>query len=63
MPDQREMVANYRCNELKEEALELIKEPVQDLLKQSETKVIDQFSELCRQIMKKSVEHYTSVAH
>lgn len=26
LPDQREMVANYRCIELKEEAYDLIKE-------------------------------------
>jgi len=26
LPDQREMVANYRCNEIKDEALKLIEE-------------------------------------
>jgi hypothetical protein len=31
LPDQRAMVANYRCTELKEEAFELIKEPVANL--------------------------------
>lgn len=63
LPDQREMVANYRCNELKEEALDLIKQPLHDLMQKSEVAVIEGFSELCKGVMKTSVEHYTSVAH
>ena len=33
LPDQREMVANYRCNELKEEALQAVKPQVDALEK------------------------------
>jgi len=31
LPDQRAMVANYRCTELKEEAISLVKQPIIEL--------------------------------
>ena len=37
------MVANYRCNEIKLEALELVGEGVSSLRKKSETAFLDDF--------------------
>lgn len=39
IPDQRAMVANYRCNEIKEDALKLVQSKIQDLM----AKPSDQF--------------------
>lgn len=41
LPDQRIMVANLRCNELKEEAIEQIKNDVQGMKEMSERFVIE----------------------
>jgi hypothetical protein len=46
------MVANFRCNELKEESIELVKEPCFILKEASEKGVLNDFAERCWQIMK-----------
>jgi hypothetical protein len=39
------MVANYRCTELKEEAIALVKQAIQDLQSRSDREIVDNFNE------------------
>jgi hypothetical protein len=39
------MVANYRCTELKEEAIALVKQAMQDLQTRSDKDIVDNFNE------------------
>lgn len=39
LPDQRDMVANYRCNEIKAEAEKLVEPKVQELFRASEKEI------------------------
>ena len=43
LPDQREMVANYRCNEIKEETIKFISEDIQKLEVECAAGVVPQF--------------------
>ena len=63
LPDQRSMVANYRCNELKEESLELIEESFKEIKAQSEKGLVKDFNNKCKAIMKQSLAHYEEYAH
>ena len=56
------MVANYRCNELKEEALAAVKSQVETLNIQSENKIVENFGETCTGIIKKASDFYENVA-
>ena len=51
LPDQRVMVANLRCGELKEEALELVAGEIQKLRTESEKSLIGGFNDRCKQII------------
>jgi hypothetical protein len=57
------MVANFRCNELKEESIELVKEPCFILKEDSEKGVLNNFAERCWEIMKMATAHYDEFAH
>ncbi len=57
------MVANLRCGELKEEALELVTGEVQRLRTESERSLVDGFNERCKQIILQAVTHYDEYAH
>lgn len=63
LPDQREMVANFRCNELKEEALKAAKEPSLELQKKCEHGLVENFSQQCNEIIDQAVNYYNEVAH
>jgi protein SEY1 len=43
LPDQREMVANYRCNEIKAESIALVADKVEALRKESEQALLKDF--------------------
>ena len=62
MPDQREMVATYRCNEIKEEALTQVVMDIDLLKKESETRLIDDFEPKCKKILKESINHFDESA-
>lgn len=47
LPDQRVMVANLRCNELKDEALEKVKDSLKKMRDDSEKKIIEDFNTIC----------------
>jgi len=58
LPGQREMVANYRCNEMKEEAVALVKEPLEQLTEQCSKKLMESFGEQCEELLNKAMSHY-----
>ena len=58
LPDQREMVANYRCNEIKEEATTQVLMDIDLLKKDSETRLIDNFEEKCKKILSEAIQHF-----
>lgn len=62
LPDQREMVASYRCNELKDEALQQVEQQIKDLTVSSHEKFISNFKEQADGIMKSALDFYTNVA-
>ena len=45
LPDQKEMVANYRCNEIKQEALDKVAEPIRNLKMNSNSNQLADFKE------------------
>lgn len=51
LPDQREMVAQYRCNEVKEEALELVATQISQLDAKSRSSPISDFPEQCMSVL------------
>ncbi len=62
LPDQREMVANYRCIELKEEALQLVEPAIRELQKQCDNAYVKDFYEQTMTIMTKASNYYADVA-
>ena len=52
------MVANYRCNEMKEEAVALVKEPLEQLTEQCSKKLMESFGEQCEELLNKAMSHY-----
>ena len=58
LPDQREMVASYRCNELREEASAMIKKDMQALQQESNRGVIDKFNTRCSEILDKALSFF-----
>jgi hypothetical protein len=63
LPDQRIMVANLRCGELKEEALQGVEAEVEKLRRDSEKELIEGFNNRCYNIIKRAVNHYDEYAH
>lgn len=62
MPDQREMVANYRCQEIKNEAMEVIKADLSQLQRDSQRRAVDDFNAQCKDVMRKAIEYYDAEA-
>lgn len=62
MPDQREMVANYRCQELKEEAYAVVKADVEMLQAKSDSGLVEGFNVECEKIMKTAVDLFSDAA-
>lgn len=63
LPDQRIMVASLRCGELKDEALQLIQQPVQKLREESERRVVTGFATRCTDVIKQALGHFDEFAH
>jgi hypothetical protein len=62
LPDQREMVAQYRCNEIKDEAMDLVKDQITALDSKSRSSPISDFPEQCMALLKICVNHYKEEA-
>jgi hypothetical protein len=56
------MVASYRCNELKEEAVALIQDQLAKLETNCQKTLIPTFKTDCQAIAETSIKHYTDVA-
>jgi hypothetical protein len=56
------MVANLRCNELKEEALEKVKAPIQGLKDSCLQKYQSNFKDACDNILEQAIIHYNTYA-
>jgi len=63
LPDQRIMVANLRCGELKDEALALIRPIAASLKEDSDKKVLNDFQSRCTGLLKDALSHYEEYAH
>jgi hypothetical protein len=57
------MVANLRCNELKEEALEVVSGELKKLRTESERGLIEGFNFRCTEIIKMAITHFDEYAH
>lgn len=62
IPSQKEMLANYRCNEIKEEALRLIDPDLKTLMQVSKEKRITNFKSQCKAIFDNALKHYDATA-
>ena len=58
IPSQREMLANYRCTEIKNKILASYDKEFRDLYKQSTEKTIDKFKEICNELNDKICAEY-----
>lgn len=56
------MVANYRCNEVKLDATELVQVEIDLLRGQSEDSLLDDFQGKCNKILKQSVSFFETNA-
>jgi hypothetical protein len=63
LPDQRIMVANLRCNELKEESLEKVNPELNKLRVDSDKGYVEGFADACREIIKIAISYYDEYAH
>lgn len=58
IPTQKEMLANLRCNELKNEALQLLRQNIETLQKQANRKLVPDFSAQCEKAIEESLALY-----
>ena len=62
LPGQREMVANFRCNEMKEEAMQKVKERLVSLEARCVEALIENFGASCSELMDEAMDHYSQSA-
>ena len=56
------MVANFRCNEIKQEAIDLVKNQLNHLLGQCQTKEVEGFAKQCDELIIKALKYYEAEA-
>lgn len=56
------MVANYRCNEIKDEAVQAVQDKINSLKRESDLKQLDNFSERCKGILTECINLYDESA-
>lgn len=56
------MVATYRCNELKEEAVALVRQDIINFEVACNAKQLDSFQDTSTQVLKKAFDYYDDVA-
>ncbi len=62
IPSQKEMLANYRCNEIKDLALIAAEMEIESFQMDSAGKILDNFRERCEKIRKKVLSEYDETA-
>jgi hypothetical protein len=56
------MLANYRCNEIKENALQSVEDEIQVFINESAIKIMDNFRRKCEEIQSKALKIYDETA-
>ena len=56
------MGANYRCGEIKDEALELAKDDITNLKKKTDSEILSGFKEACMIPVTNAIKHYDTNA-
>ena len=62
IPGQIEMVANYRCDEIKNDAIVSVKTQIDELIEKSDSQLIEQFGESCTAIIEQATTMYKGMA-
>lgn len=62
IPSQKEMLSNYRCNEIKDTILLNCEEEIRNIISVSANKLIDDFKETCTKIYNKALQEYDKLA-
>jgi hypothetical protein len=62
LPGQKEMVATYRCNEIKEECLKEVDEDVKNLKRVCEAQLVQNFADQCHTIVDMTMSKYDETA-
>jgi len=62
LPGEKQMVATYRCNEIKQEAIEKVDEELRNLEHLSNSGVISDFESRCKSVLKVAFNHYDESA-
>ena len=57
------MVANYRCNEIKQEALDKVAPLLLTLKMNANSNLVQDFKEQCSKIIKDSIDYYDNEAY
>ena len=58
LPDQREIVANFRCNEIKDESYKLIAGGISQLKSECDAGIVEDFNTRCEEMISKATEFF-----
>ena len=56
------MVANYRCNEIKEEAIAMVKPKLEEVEKECAKQILETFGETCSALVKQTEDYFREKA-
>jgi hypothetical protein len=62
LPGEKQMVATYRCGEIKREAIEVVQPRLDDFQNQSNEGTIPDYKDQCKDILKQAYAHYDEYA-
>lgn len=62
IPSQKEMLANYKCNEIKQNAIQAVQNEIDMLLVDSTARLLDNFKIRCEKIQKMALNIYDETA-
>ena len=62
LPGEKQMVATYRCQEIKQEAINCVQERLDDLQQRSFEGIVDDYKIQCTDILRESYYHYDEYA-
>lgn len=62
LPGERQMVANFRCNEIKSEAIEKVSEELKSLEHKSNAGIIEDFKDRCKEVLRDAFQYYDDSA-
>ena len=62
MPGEKIIISEFRCNDIKKEALQQVKEEIAALKRTAAKTIIPDFADQCAEIYGKARDHYDSIA-